>query len=71
MDGSEPPTQSRSRTPSISRVFEATRLADEYLAAAYDQILATPEPARTPKPAPRSKGRRVPTNTPKTGGRSR
>lgn len=71
MDGSEPPTPSRSPPLPISRVFEATRLADEFLAAAYDQILAPSEPARTQKPTPRAKRRRVLANaTTTTGGRS-
>jgi len=72
MDGPDSPTPSRSPTAPVTRVFEATRLADEFLAAAYDQILATAEPAPTPKPVPRSKSRRVPTTAPTTtGGRSR
>ena len=66
MDGPDPPT----RLPKalVTRVFEANRLADEFLAVAYDRLLATVEPVGMPKPAPRPRGRRVTATAPTTTG---
>ncbi|OWK35670.1 hypothetical protein FRUB_08233 [Fimbriiglobus ruber] len=58
--------------PPVTRAFEATRLADDVLAAADDRLLAATEPAGPAKPAARPSGRRttVTVSTP-TGGRGR
>ncbi len=68
MDGPDPPT--RSLKAPITRVFEATRLADELIAAAYDRLLATAEPVGAAKPTSRPSGHRIPVTVPiPTGGR--
>jgi hypothetical protein len=70
MDGPDPPTPSP-KAP-VTRVFEATRLADELIAAAYDRLLAAAEPVGPATPARRPRGRRATTTTPTpTGGRGR
>ena len=70
MDGPDPPTPS-SKAP-VTRAFEATRLADEFLAAAYDRLLAAGEPAGVTNPASPPSGRRCAVTAPTpTGGRSR
>ncbi len=70
MDGLDAPT--RSSKALVTRVFEATRLADDLIAAAYDQLLAAAEPVGAAKPAPRPSGRRSTVTVPTpTGGRDR
>ena len=70
MDGPDPPT--RSSKALVTRVFEATRLADEFLAAAYDQLLAAAEPVGAARPASRPTGRQRTATVPTpTGGRGR
>jgi hypothetical protein len=70
MDGPDPPT--RSSKVLVTRVFEATRLADDLIAAAYDQLLAAAEPVGAEEPAPRPSGRRTTVTVPiPTGGRGR
>ena len=70
MDGPDPPT--RSSKALVTRVFEATRLADDLIAAAYDQLLAAAEPVGAAEPASRPSGRRTTVTVPTpTGGRGR
>ena len=54
MDGPDPPP--RSSKALVTRVFEATRLADELIAAAYDQLLAAADPVGAAEPASRAVG---------------
>jgi hypothetical protein len=70
MDGPDPPTPSSKAL--VSRVFEATRLADEFIAAAYDRLFAAAESVGAAKPSPRPSGRRTAVAAPTpTGGRGR
>ena len=70
MDGPDPPT--RSSKALVTRAFEATRLADDLIAAAYDQLLAAAEPVGAEESASRPSGRRTTVTVPiPTGGRSR
>jgi hypothetical protein len=70
MDGPDPPT--RSSESCVTRVFEATRLADELIAAAYDRLLAATEPVGAVGPAPRPRAPKAPETAPiSTGGRGR
>jgi hypothetical protein len=66
MDGPDPTT--RSPKALVTRVFEVNRLADEFLAAAYDRLLATVEPVGMSRPVPRPRGRRVTATAPTTTG---
>ena len=70
MDGSDPPT--RSSKTLVSRAFEATRLADELIAAAYDRLLVAAETVGAAPPASRPSDWRITVIAPiPTGGRGR
>lgn len=70
MDGPDPPA--RSPKALVTRVFEATRLADELIAAVYDRLLAAADPVGAAEPASRPGGRRTAATVPtRTGGRGR
>jgi hypothetical protein len=68
MDGPDPST--RPSRALVTRVFEATRLADDLIAAAYDQLLAPTESVGVTRPPSPPRGRRATeTDTTPTGGR--
>jgi hypothetical protein len=70
MDGPDPPTQSL-KAP-VTRAFEATRLADERIAAAYDRLLVSAEPGGAARPVSPPSGPRTTVTVPTpTGGRGR
>jgi hypothetical protein len=70
MDGPDPPARA-SKVP-VTRAFEATRLADDLIAAAYDQLLAAAGSVGAAEPAPRPSGRGATVTVPiPTGGRGR